>query len=161
MQTKPKRGLSMTKTSKASALHFELKTLLPAQFPLAKKFYKAHAQTSKTNRHDIICAAYEPSTQEISACLRIAPCGDCLLLRAVFVAPEFRGLGLASRLITFALQQSPNDVWTFPYHDLQALYSQLGFNKVAIDTVPDDVSQAYMTYTKYGQQLEIMHWQTH
>lgn len=134
-----------------------IQSLAPERFPLAKKFYKQFGQTTKTNRQDKIYAAFSKTAMQ--ACARIAPCGEARLLRAVFVAPDYRGQGLGSSLVTHALEHcSLNEVWTFPYTHLNMMYEALGFELIAVENVPDTIQKAFTTYSDQGKQISLMRW---
>ncbi|KZY68220.1 hypothetical protein A3742_12215 [Oleiphilus sp. HI0071] len=137
---------------------YVFRSLDPAIFPLAKKFYKQFGQTTKTNRQDKIFAAFDNSSMR--ACLRITPYGEARLLRGVFVAPSYRGRGLGSDLIRYALEHSElNEVWTFPYMHLTALYETLNFLPEAVEDAPETIRHAFKTYSDQGKQISLMRWQ--
>ncbi len=134
-----------------------IRSLAPELFPLAKKFYKHFGQTTKTNRQDQIYAAFRNNTMQ--ACARIAPYGDARLLRSVFVAPDYRDQGLGSALITHALEKcSLNEVWTFPYRNLDSMYEALGFYHFAVENAPDTIQKAFKTYSDQGKHISLMRW---
>ena len=136
---------------------FVIRSLAPALFPLAKKFYKHFGQATKTNRQDQIYGVFSDNTMQ--ACARIAPYGDARLLRGVFVAPDYRGQGLGSALITHALEKcSLNEVWTFPYTHLNSMYEALGFHRIAVENAPDTIQKAFKAYSDQGKHISLMRW---
>ena len=134
-----------------------IRQLNPEHFPLAKKFYKQFGQPTKTNRNDLIYAAFSKSIMQ--ACLRIAPCGDSRLLRGVFVAPNCRKAGLGRGLIAHALAHCELDeVWTFPYEHLHTLYKELNFEPVTAENAAPPIREAFEAYTKQGKNISLMRW---
>ena len=134
-----------------------IRSLAPELFPLAKKFYKQFGQSTKTNRQDKVYVAFSNGTMQ--ACARIAPYGEARLLRGVFVAPNCRGQGLGSALITHALEKCAiNEVWTFPYVHLNGMYEALSFHCIAPEKAPDTIQKAFKAYSDQGKQISLMRW---
>jgi len=136
---------------------FALKQLDPIYFPLAKKFYKTHGQSNKTDRQDEVFAAY--TKDHICACLRIGRLAHYPLMRAVYVAPEHRRQGLARALIRYSLEHTKKqECWTFPYQDLVTFYQQFGYSEVSSQSAPAAIQEAFKNYTKQGRNISLMQW---
>lgn len=133
--------------------------LEPAQFPLAKKFYKANRYSDKTNRLDEIFAAYHHN--EIVGCVRFSPLENQTLLRAMVVAKDFRGLGIASQLIDYSLTHcTANEVWTFPFVELTKFYRKSRFSEKEIEQAPVVIQTAFAQYLQQGRNICLMVWNT-
>ena len=84
---------------------------------------------------------------------------ECRLLRAVFIAPDYRGSGIAKTIISFALKNNDfEQIWTFPYTHLIELYRNLGFNEQEEHECPRTVRTTFNQYKAQGRSISIMRW---
>ncbi|MFQ2106677.1 GNAT family N-acetyltransferase [Aeromonas rivipollensis] len=65
--------------------------------------------------------------------------GEVIWINAVFVSAEYRGKGLASRLINAGVSQTlaSSQDYLYAYTNVPALYQSLGWSEVAIECEPD------------------------
>ena len=98
---------------------------LPATLkPLADKFYRAHRSPMRARHDDTVWVAQQ---EDIRAALCLAPIDDGQWLTSLFVAPEYRGQGLARHLMAAGLDSNNGPTWLFCHPDLAAFYQHLGF----------------------------------
>ena len=64
---------------------------------------------------------------EIVGGMSLQAVADGHWLTGLFVAPQWRGRQVASRLVEAALTARPGPTWLFCHPDLQAFYQRLGF----------------------------------
>ncbi|WP_310597460.1 GNAT family N-acetyltransferase [Aeromonas aquatica] len=65
--------------------------------------------------------------------------GEVIWINAVFVSAEYRGKGLASRLINAGVSQTlaSSQDYLYAYTNVPALYQSLGWSEVVIECAPD------------------------
>lgn len=65
--------------------------------------------------------------------------GEVIWINAVFVSAEYRGKGLASRLINAGVSQvlASSQEYLYAYTNVPALYQSLGWSEVDIECAPD------------------------
>lgn len=98
---------------------------LPAHLrPLADKFYRTHRSAMRPRHDDTVWVAQQG---DILAALCLAPMDDGRWLTGLFVAPAFRGQGLAGQLLSTALADADGPTWLFCHPDLASFYQRLGF----------------------------------
>ncbi|TMO73732.1 N-acetyltransferase [Pseudoalteromonas sp. S3776] len=96
--------------------------------PLVNKFYAQYSVRGRANKQDQVWVVYK-GMYIVAAC-RIQNKHDFLFLSTVFVAPQHRSKGLATRLLSAAVKHQPLPLYTFAYKSITALYMGLGFNQV-------------------------------
>ncbi|WP_296255710.1 MULTISPECIES: GNAT family N-acetyltransferase [unclassified Pseudomonas] len=113
------------------------------QRPLLEKFYKAHRSGMRARGES---QGWVAKDGEIVAALCMTPLGGGHWLTGLFVAPDQRGQGVASALISAALGSVEGGVWLFCDPALAGFYQRLGF----VETV--DLPQALaVRLTRYRQ----------
>ena len=65
--------------------------------------------------------------------------GEVIWINAVFVSAEYRGKGIASRLINAGVSQvlTSSQDYLYAYTNVPALYQSLGWSEVDIECTPD------------------------
>ncbi|MNH01840.1 Acetyltransferase (GNAT) family protein [compost metagenome] len=65
--------------------------------------------------------------------------GEVIWINAVFVSAEYRGKGIASRLINAGVSQllEPSQDYLYAYTNIPTLYHSLGWSEVDIECEPD------------------------
>ena len=102
-----------------------IRRLPPPLRPLIDKFYRGHRSPMRSQAGDELWVAERGS--EIIAALGLRPLADGQWLTGLFVAPNERGQGLATRLVQCSLAVHPDPVWLFCHPDLGPLYRRMGF----------------------------------
>ncbi|AOT07303.1 GNAT family N-acetyltransferase [Pseudoalteromonas luteoviolacea] len=126
---------------------------LPAiQTPLVNKFYQANRVRGRATKQDTIWVV--KLTELIAAC-RVQKVEQDAFLSTVFVAPKYRGQGIAKQLVASAIR-SEHIVYTFAYQDVVPLYQQLDFLDISPDTLPEKLRDMFVNYTKQGREITAM-----
>lgn len=122
-------------------LHIE--PLAEPLWPLLNKFYRSHNSPMKALKGGRLWVARD---SEIVAGLCLSPVVGGQWLTGVFVAPTYRGQGLAARLILQAVAEVEGSVWLLCHPDLESLYQRMGFSQ---DTVlPQSLSERLVRYKR-------------
>lgn len=122
-------------------LHIE--PLAEPLWPLLNKFYRSHNSPMKALKGGRLWVARD---SEIVAGLCLSPAVGGQWLTGVFVAPTYRGQGLAARLILQAVAEVEGSVWLLCHPDLESLYQRMGFSQ---DTVlPQSLSERLVRYKR-------------
>jgi GNAT superfamily N-acetyltransferase len=95
--------------------------------PLLDKFYRAHRSPMRSSGAAQFWVAKQ---QEIIGALCLTLIADGYWLTGLFVAPEWRGQGVAERLIASAMRDLTGPVWLFCHPDLVRFYQRSGFAPV-------------------------------
>lgn len=100
------------------------------QFRQINRFYKSHKLNSSVNTSDRVF--YKSYKDEIVAVaflreIKSAVQQPYFLFRSLFVAPEYRGQGLARELISQSIQVTQSSIYTICSQDLMSLYAEFGF----------------------------------
>ncbi|MBV2082174.1 MULTISPECIES: GNAT family N-acetyltransferase [Pseudomonas] len=112
-------------------------------WPLLNKFYRNHDSSMKALKGGQLWVARD---SEIVAGLCLSPVVGGQWLTGVFVAPAYRGQGLAARLIGEAVEGGEGTVWLLCHPDLEGLYQRMGFSQ---DTVlPQSLSERLVRYKR-------------
>lgn len=112
-------------------------------WPLLNKFYRSHDSSMKALKDGQLWVARD---SEIVAGLCLSPVVGGHWLTGVFVAPTYRGQGLAARLIGQAVAGCEGTVWLLCHPDLEGLYQRMGFSQ---DTVlPQSLSERLVRYKR-------------
>jgi GNAT superfamily N-acetyltransferase len=122
-------------------LHIE--PLAEPLWPLLNKFYRSHNSSMKALKGGRLWVARD---SEIVAGLCLSPVVGGQWLTGVFVAPTYRGQGLAARLTLRAVAEVEGSVWLLCHPDLEGLYQRMGFSQ---DTVlPQSLSERLVRYKR-------------
>ncbi len=122
-------------------LHIE--PLAEPLWPLLNKFYRSHNSSMKALKGGRLWVARD---SEIVAGLCLSPVVGGQWLTGVFVAPAYRGQGLAERFILQAVAEVEGSVWLLCHPDLEGLYQRMGFSQ---DTVlPQSLSERLVRYKR-------------
>ena len=122
-------------------LHIE--PLAEPLWPLLNKFYRNHNSSMKALKGGRLWVARD---SDIVAGLCLSPVVGGQWLTGVFVAPTYRGQGLAARLIGEAVAGIEGTVWLLCHPDLERLYQGMGFSQ---DTVlPQSLSERLVRYKR-------------
>ena len=117
-------------------------TQLPElQRPLLEKFYRAHRSSMRAKGDAQIWVARD---SEIVAALSLRAVQDGQWLTGLFVAPEQRGQGIASRLVEAAIAGGDRRVWLFCEPGLAGFYQRLGF--VETEVLPRELVDRLARY---------------
>jgi len=93
-------------------------------WPLMNKFYRAHQSSMKASKDAQLWVARE---EEIIAGLCLRAMAQGFWLTGLFVAPAWRGQGVAAALVKAAVSTCEGPVWLFCDPQLQGFYERLGF----------------------------------
>ncbi|KTC31807.1 GNAT family acetyltransferase [Pseudomonas sp. ICMP 19500] len=122
-------------------LHIE--PLAEPLWPLLNKFYRNHNSSMKALKGGRLWVARDSA---IVAGLCLSPVVGGQWLTGVFVAPTYRGQGLAARLVEEAVAGCEGTVWLLCHPDLEGLYRGMGFSQ---DTVlPQSLSERLVRYKR-------------
>ncbi|GAA5192589.1 GNAT family N-acetyltransferase [Ferrimonas gelatinilytica] len=127
--------------------------LTPMQAPLASRFYAQEGQRERVRRDERVAVVRE--NHRIIAALRLSPRQGHTLLRALRVAVDRQGRGLALRLLQFALAETGSSVWCYALPELEPLYRRVGF--VPESTAPGPIIDPFKAYCR-RQSLRLMQW---
>ncbi|MDP2245629.1 GNAT family N-acetyltransferase [Pseudomonas sp.] len=117
---------------------------LPAPLlPLADAFYRAHHSPMRTDRQAQVWVT-QHTTIVAALCLR--PIAEGYWLNSLFVAPTWRGQGLARQLIEQALAHANKPVWLFCHPELLSFYANLGFAPCA--SLPAALAERLVRYQR-------------
>ena len=140
----------------STSIEMKLEQLAEVQFPLANKFYKQARYSSKAVRGETVFVLRQPSG--IVAAVRLEPKrDDWYFLRAMCVAPEYRGQGVGRQFLKLLgdfLRHHP--VYCFPFDHLCEFYGAAGFVKCAVGQSPEFVRTPFERYTQQGRKICVM-----
>jgi GNAT superfamily N-acetyltransferase len=119
----------------------QIRLLPELQRPLLAKFYRGHQSPMRAKGDAAIWVARE---REIVGALCLTSVAGGQWLTGLFVAPEFRGQGVAQRLIEAAVNGVEGIVWLFCDPDLFGFYQRLGF--VAAEQMPQALTDRLARY---------------
>lgn len=101
--------------------------LLPTELqPLLNKFYRSQRSQMRVMPGALCWVAKD---SQIVAGLCLTPLEQGHWLTGLLVAPDYRGRGLAQRLIRQALYSAQAPVWLFSHPRLAGFYAQIGFEQ--------------------------------
>ena len=122
------------------------------------RFYKRNGHRGKASKDHL--AYWLEADQTIIAGLRLEPMPWGNLLRGLWVAKQYRGLGAGQKLLNaLRTQLSDAPCYYLPYVEQEAFYQRNGFQD-AHDTAPADLIKQWRSYLKRGEQLALMHYKT-
>lgn len=111
--------------------------------PLADKFYRSQHSAMRTRAAHQIWVA---ERTQIIAALCLQPVAHGQWLTSLLVDAEQRRLGVASALVTQALQTVDTPVWLFCHPDLEPFYARLGFSPCT--SPPGPLAERLLRYKK-------------
>ena len=153
--------LSQTNKLPSTAWHFCIE---PAErYALVDRFYRSQGYKLKTAVTETLFSAYIPGQKgggeaaEIVAAARLVPqASGHFWLRNVLVAKGWRGQGLATALLGYALAQlAPKGCYCFALPHLDGFYTSLGFS-LNPDHCPPEIAQKYQQYRARGRDWLLM-----
>lgn len=90
-------------------------------------------------REFVVVALHEGSRAALG---RLAPVGtDCAELGGIYVFPAFRGLGLATQMVSYLLNKGAayRKIYCLPFEHLVQLYVRAGFRSCEAEDVPREI----------------------
>jgi N-acetylglutamate synthase-like GNAT family acetyltransferase len=119
------------------------------------KFYKQNKDKARAKPQDLMYAAVNEDGN-ICAALRLLTYDDFLSLRSVLTANDYRNKGIASNLITHALEQQTSLVYTLPTQAAVLLYQRLGFQTVSKQEIPAQLRPNHRRFQRFNKDSTIM-----
>jgi N-acetylglutamate synthase-like GNAT family acetyltransferase len=119
------------------------------------QFYKQNKDKARARPQDLMYAAVNEDG-DICAALRLLSYDDFLFLRSVLTANDYRNKGIASNLITHALEQQTSVVYTLPTQAAVSLYQRLGFQTVAKQEIPAQLLANHRRFQRFNNDSTIM-----
>ena len=138
---------TMTKNST-----FSTEWLSPIQIPLATKFVRSHQFRGRIRSHDQ-CIVLRNQQADIVGIAALRAIGDYHLLTAVAIVEEYRGQGLARKLLYDMNDKFSQDTFTFSLCHLQGLYSSVGFIVVSEQKLPSELNDRFTAYQDQGRDI--------
>ncbi len=114
-----------------------------AQRRLLEHFYRQHGSRMRASGEGELWVA---RADEIVGGMSLQAVAQGHWLTGLFVAPQWRGRQVASRLVEAALAARPGPTWLFCHPDLQPFYQRLGFTP-AID-LPEALTSRLARYQR-------------
>ena len=105
-------------------------------------FYKLNKDKARAKPSDLMYAAIN-SNKTPCTTLRLLPYDQFLFLRSVLTSQDYRGQGIASTLIRYAINQHPCPIYTLPTPLALPLYKRLGFIEVKQKDIPVQLLVSY------------------
>lgn len=109
------------------------------------RFYKQNKDKARAKPSDLMYGAVDDDGQTCSV-LRLLAYDEFLFLRSVLTAEEFRGHGVASTLIRYAINQQIQPIYTLPTPLALSLYQRLGFTPVNLADIPNELLASYRRF---------------
>lgn len=128
------------------------------------RFYKDNKDKARAKPSDLMYAVInkeENGVETVIAGMRLLPYNDFLFMRSVLTQTEFRGQGIASQLIRFAIeelnqQDKPLPIYTLPTLLAAPLYLKLGFSPVEQSQVPAQLLTSYRRFRQSADGSSVM-----
>ncbi|WP_338522913.1 GNAT family N-acetyltransferase [Pseudomonas batumici] len=117
--------------------------LAPPLRPLLNKFYRAHHSPMRSASDGQLWVARQG---EIIGGLSLTPIAQGHWLTGLFVAPQWRGRGIAAQLLQQALGDCDGPVWLFCHPDLLGFYERLGFH--GAPALPQPLAERLARYSR-------------
>lgn len=111
--------------------------------PLADKFYRSHRSPMRAAKAATVWVAKHP---DIIAALSLTAVADGHWLTGLFVAPQWRGQGVAGRLLEEVMKSQAGPVWLFCHPDLSGFYQRAGF--VPCADLPEALAERLRRYVR-------------
>ena len=112
--------------------------------PLLNKFYRGHRSHMRAPADACYWVVEQPL---IVAGLCLTDMADGKWLTGLLVAPDHRGRGLATRLVSQALARCEGTVWLFCEPKLMRFYQQLGFRTAVAP--PEQLASRLERYNRH------------
>jgi GNAT superfamily N-acetyltransferase len=138
----------------ASAGSLQLQLIEPERLALVDRFYRSNGYKVKCGASERVYAMAE---DDFIAAARLVPqsSGD-FWLRNLLVASDWRGRGVASRLMSELLPDlAPQGCYCFALPHLTDFYARLGFTQNPAHC-PDDIARTWQTYRNRGRDWVLM-----
>jgi GNAT superfamily N-acetyltransferase len=117
----------------------------PSSYLQLNQFYKQHKDKARAKPEDLMYIAINKEGKTCAG-LRLLPYDGFLFLRSVLTAQEYRGTGIASGLIAYAIEQQTGLIYTLPTPQALPLYQRLGFQAVAKQEHPAQLLASYRRF---------------
>lgn len=99
------------------------------------QFYKKNKDKARAKPDDLMYIAINEEGITCSV-LRLLPYDGFLFLRSVLTTQEYRGSGIGSSLIKYAIKQNNGAIYTLPTPQALPLYQRLGFETIPKQKIP-------------------------
>ncbi len=114
------------------------------------RFYKNNNDKARAKPSDIMYAVINEQ-QMIMAVMRLLPYEGFLFMRSVLTAKEYRGQGVGSQLLRFAIKQQnqqtlPLPIYALPTSMAKSLYMKQGFIPVDQSQMPAQLLTSYRRF---------------
>jgi N-acetylglutamate synthase-like GNAT family acetyltransferase len=127
----------------------------PCSCQQLNQFYKKNKDKARAKPQDLMYAAINDEN-EMCAALRLLPYDNFLFLRSVLTANDYRGQGIASSLIAYAIQQQVCFIYTLPTPFAVSLYQRLGFKTVFEQEIPAQLLASYRRFRQPSNDPAVM-----
>lgn len=121
----------------------QIEPLAAPLWPLLNKFYRHHDSSMKAMKGARLWVARDT---DIVAGLNLSPVVGGQWLTGLFVAPAYRGQGLASRLIKTSAATVEGTLWLLCHPDLEGFYQRLGFTQDTL--LPQALGERLVRYKR-------------
>ena len=119
-----------------------------------RSFYSSVGYGCDLKSDDRIIVAIQD--QSIVAAARLCFESDTLVLRGMYVAEMFRGMGIGLLLLErISKEIGSSSCWCIPYSDLESFYSRIGF-RVGCGEIPAFLAIREKKYLAAGQEVMVM-----
>lgn len=129
---------------------------LPAsQRRLLDLFYRQHGSRMRVSGE---AEPWVARVGEIVAGVSLTPVSGGHWLTGLFVAPGWRGQGVAAELVESALGATLGATWLFCHPDLTTFYQRLAFNPA--DTLPENLAMRLARYQRSKRLIALVRGQS-
>ncbi|MFN3579682.1 MAG: GNAT family N-acetyltransferase [Pseudomonas sp.] len=126
---------------------------LPAEHThLLNRFYRQHGSRMKAYSEQKL---WTLQSDDLLACLCLQPVQSGHWLTGLFVAPEYRGQGLATHLLEAIRKQASGPLWLFCSPELQALYTRCGYAPAT--ELPESLAAKLKRYQQGNPLIAMVH----
>ena len=120
-----------------------------------KTLYKSFMPWAKPKgRERLVIAITPPSNSGENApptlaVVRVRPVGEYDLVTGMLVHSDYRGKGLGDGLLAFIIPDlKPGMTFLYALPHLEAYYQRAGFKTLELNSVPNDIGQLYLKYSR-------------
>jgi N-acetylglutamate synthase-like GNAT family acetyltransferase len=131
-------------------MHYQL-----SETRVLNHFYKLNKDKARAKPNDLMYAAISNDKTPCAA-LRLLPYEQFLFLRSVLTSPDYRGQGIASALIQYAINQNSCPIYTLPTPLAVSLYKRLGFIEVEKQEIPAQLLASYRRFRQADNAPTVM-----
>lgn len=143
-------------TSRPSDESCEFQLIEPGRFALVDRFYRAQGYKVKSGANERVYVIANEGGGFIAAARLVPQSSGHYWLRNLLVAPEWRGQGVATRLMCKLLPDLvPLGCYCFALPHLTDFYADLGFSQNPAHC-PEDIQRTYNTYRSRGRDWVLM-----